>query len=160
MFRNNGDLTFTEISSICGLDHTRQGRSLVNLDYDNDGDQDIVIFNKGERISLFRNDLSGPGAHWLRVFLDTSARADLAPNGLGARVIVSVVGAAGAIEQLRYIHAGGSYLATSEPSAHFGLGSATFVSELRVEWPNSELTVLRDLATDQVITVEPARQMP
>ena len=44
-----------------GLRHRLQGRALITLDYDEDGDRDIVIFNFDARPSLFRNDLGGPG---------------------------------------------------------------------------------------------------
>ena len=36
-----------------------------DFDYDNDGDQDLAIFTKDERIRLFRNDLASPDRHCL-----------------------------------------------------------------------------------------------
>ena len=60
----------------------------MHFDYHNDGDQDLAIFTKDERIRLFRNDLAAPDRHWLGVLLDTRTRPDLAPDCIGARVIV------------------------------------------------------------------------
>ena len=154
LFHNDGDLTFTEVAAAWGLHHTGQGRGLVHFDYDNDGDQDLAIFTKDQRILLYRNDLAAPKRHWLRVLLDTSARPDLAPDGIGARVIVRTAAPA-AGHQVRYLYSGGSYLTSSELSAHFGLGPAARVAELRVEWPDGSLTLLHDLPADQTITIVP-----
>ena len=69
-------LTFADVAEQAGLVHREQGRGLVHLDYDNDGDQDLVIFNNGGLPTLVRNELN-PGSdgsdgseRWLRVFLD------------------------------------------------------------------------------------------
>ena len=154
LFHNDGDLTFTEVAAAWGLHHTGQGRGLAHFDYDNDGDQDLAIFTKDQRILLYRNDLAAPDRHWLRVLLDTRSRPDLAPDGIGARVIVRTAAPA-AGKQVRYLYSGGSYLTSSELSAHFGLGPASRVAELRVEWPDGSLTLLHDLPADRIITIPP-----
>ena len=68
---------------------------MVHLDYDNDGDQDIVIFNNEGRPALLRNNAIHPGrpaaGGWLRVFLDTSGDPAAAPSGFGARVVVTAL---------------------------------------------------------------------
>jgi hypothetical protein len=56
---------------------------------------------------------------------------------------------------VRYLYSGGSYLTSSELSAHFGLGPAARVAELRVEWPDGSLTLLHDLPADRTITIAP-----
>ena len=140
-----------------GLRHRLQGRALITLDYDEDGDRDIVIFNFDARPSLFRNDVGGPDgpsgsgdAGWLRVFLDPPRGSGLAPHGWGA--VVSVV--AGGLTQRAAIGAGG-FFGASELSAHFGLGVAASVDELIVDWPDGSRTVLRDVAPNQTLTVRP-----
>jgi len=132
-----------------GLVHQDRGRGLVNLDYDNDGDQDIVIFTFNGPLALFRNELAGPGTSWLRVFLDTSGVPGLAPNGFGARVIATT----GGTTRTRLVHGGSSYLGVSELSAHFGLAEATVVDELRVEWPNGDVEEWRDPPIRRYITL-------
>ena len=62
----------------------------MTLDHDADGDQDILIFNNEGGMSLFCNDLAGPGRNWLRIFLDTGTTPGLAPNGYGSLVTVSI----------------------------------------------------------------------
>lgn len=145
-----------DVASI-GLRHRLQGRALITLDYDSDGDRDIVIFNYNARPSLFRNDLGGPNGpssatdtRWLRVFLDTSQTPVLAPNGWGATVTVT----AGGYSQHAVIGAGG-FFGASELSAHFGLGEADRAEKLIVNWPDGRSTVLRDVPANQTLTVLP-----
>lgn len=146
-----------------GLRHRLQGRALITLDYDADGDRDIVIFNAGARPSLFRNDLGGAGgpsgvrgpsgvgdAGWLRVFLEPPRGSGLAPHGWGAVVTVT----AGGRTQAAAIGAGG-FFGASELSAHFGLGAAATVDELAVDWPDGARTVLRGVAANRTLTVRP-----
>ena len=151
IFLSRGDLSFQRAAQQVGLVHRKQGRGLVNFDYDNDGDQDILIFNHAGRMSLFRNDLPRTAGNWFRLFLDTSGHSLLAPNGFGTRVSVLV----NEKRQYRYIHGGSTYLGVAELSAHFGLGSAEMVDELRIEWADGRVTHIRGLPANQTITVRP-----
>jgi hypothetical protein len=150
LWRNNGNETFTEMAVASGINYTLPGRACVNLDIDNDGDQDMALFANNDAFRLYRNDLTpGPTTHWLRVFLDTGARPGLAPHGLGARISVEI----GGVKQYRWIDQAINFLSTGELSAHFGLGTATTVDVLRVEWPDGTATELTNVAVDQTLTV-------
>lgn len=152
---NQGDNHFSEVARAVGLIHRQSGRGLLNFDYDNDGDQDIVITSNNEKLALFRNDLSGPATNWLRVFLDTSHTANLAPNGIGARVQIRVGNAL-------YVHAitaCANYLSQSELSAHFGLGSATLVDEVRVEWSDGQVTSVTNVPANQTLTLSASAKL-
>ncbi len=151
VFLNDGAGAFTEEAVARGLVHTGYGRGIANFDADSDGDQDILIFANGEEPSLFRNDLSGPDVHWLRILFDTSSDASLAPDGFGVCVFVD----AGGVVQQRQVDGGCNYLSVSGLSAHFGLGESEDVDEVRIVWPSGRLTTLRGVAADQVLVVEP-----
>ena len=156
VFRNltavSSELTFADVAEQAGLVHRGQGRGVVHLDYDNDGDQDLVIFNNGGLPTLVRNEFA-PGAdgsgRWLRVFLDTAARADLAPDGFGSLVAVR----AGDLRQVRYVGAAAGYLGPSELSAHFGLGTAPVVDELQVHWADGSTSTYHQVPTNRTLTV-------
>ena len=50
---------------------------------------------------------------------------------------------------------------TGDPRAHFGLGDATVVETVRIEWPSGIVQELKDVAPNQILTVtEPARLIP
>ena len=150
LFRNLGNEEgvplFVEVADAAGLRHTRQGRGLVHLDYDRDGDQDILIFNHGDGPSLFRNDRTV--GHWLRISLDTSATPALAPHGWGARVRVTT----GLGLQVRVVGTGG-YFATSELTLHFGLGDWAGPASVEVAWPDGTATELSAVDVDQALAI-------
>lgn len=158
LFQNLGDGEFAETAQQSGADDSGQGRGVILFDYDNDGDLDIFITNAyeygadGETRSpaapvLLRND-SANGNRWLQAAL--KGETPLHSHGIGARIHVS----AGGITQMREIHASTNY-AAQEPGtiAHFGLGKAETVDEIRVEWLNGEISVLRDIPANRRIEI-------
>ena len=148
LFRNNGDMTFTRSS----LPKTCEGRSLMTLDYDRDGDMDMVITCWNAAVKLWRNDVTGPSSNWLEIFLDTSGVGALAPDGIGSRLTA----ATGVVSQYFTISRGATYLGQSQLVAHFGLGSASDVDQLTIEWTNGTTTVLNDVPANQIITASPS----
>lgn len=162
MFENDGTAHFTDIALSCGFTHQSDGRGMLNLDYDRDGRQDLIVFTNGAyrapafpptvtdgMLRVYRNVTSGPDRHWLTVHLDTTANPDLAPDGFGAHVFVKT-----ATKELRgVIHGGSNYVSMSELSAHFGLGADTVVQSLRVRWPNGRSTFLSSVPVDQILTI-------
>ena len=146
--RNPNFPTFTEIAATSGFDHADEGRSLAYLDADNDGDLDVIVSTNAGSPVFYLNETPDIG-NWLRIKLDTSTNAALAPNGFGTRVIATV----GVNSLYRYMSGSPSYLSTSELSVHFGLGNATTVAELRVEWAKGYVTVLTDVAANQHLTI-------
>jgi hypothetical protein len=155
LFMNNGDNTFDEMAVQVGLSHFGQGRGFVNFDYDNDGDQDVVIFANDGPIAMYRSNLVNGDSdrNWFRLFLDTSEVPELAPHGWGARVYVTATIGGEEMQQFRYMSWGSNFESSSELSVHFGLGDATTISELRIEWTNADETVLNDLAANQTMTI-------
>ena len=151
LWLNDGDgSSFTEAAVSSGLNFTGEGRGMMRLDYDNDGDQDLLIAPFFDVSRLFQNEITGTGTRWLRVFLDTMRNEQLPAHGYGAIVSVTVGGAT----RWRQMWGGDHFLGGSEMSAHFGLGPATVVDTLTVEWPNGEVTTLNNVPTNQTLTVE------
>lgn len=146
---SGGIPSFADVTTQAHIDADENGRGLANFDYDNDGDQDIIIFNSVGPPSLYRNDLSGDSINWLRVFLDTTGTSDIAPNGIGSVVRIHV----GADWRMGRIDGGSNYLSQSELSAHFGLGAETIVDEIRVEWTDGSVTSLFDVTANQTLTI-------
>ncbi len=153
LWMNNGNNTYAESAIASGMQDLGKGRAMLRFDYDDDGDQDVVIIQNNQPLNLYRNDLNlgASDTHWLRVFLDTSGTG-MAPDGFGAKVYATT----GATTRMRSIDGGTSYVGTSELSAHFGLGGATVVDELRVDWPDGTMTMISGVAAAQTITVAAA----
>ncbi len=59
-FHNEGDGTFTDVSSASGISElSTTSMGTIALDYDNDGDSDIVVVNDLDRNLLWENDGTG-----------------------------------------------------------------------------------------------------
>jgi len=140
-FVNDGTGVFTEHAADLGLVDTGQGRGVVAFDYDRDGDLDLFVTNNQGPARLLRND-GGNAQHFLVLQL---AGPGANSAGVGARVALRT----GATTQLRELHAGSNFESQDPTEAHFGLGAATTVDELRIEWPNGATTVATGVAADQ-----------
>ena len=137
MFQNDGAANFVDIASVCGMSDAGQGRGVVHGDFDGDGDQEIVLIQGREKHVYYRNDLSGSDINAITLDFDTSAVANLAPNGFGTRVELS--SASGS--QLRYMDGGTNYLSTSELNVHFGIGGDES-ADITIKWANGDVTNL------------------
>jgi hypothetical protein len=140
LFRNNGDGTFTDVGYVDQADRIEDGRGVSIVDYDHDGQLDVILRNYHQPAQVLHN-IGGPD-HWLEVKL-TGTRSNR--DAVGARVTVTTDGQ----RQIREVHAGSAYLSGSSLVQHFGLGPQTHVDSIHVRWPSGEETTLLDVAVDQ-----------
>ena len=68
---------------------------------------------------------------------------------IGARVTVTTRD----IEQVDEVRAGGSYLSTSDPRLHFGLGSAASFDRIEVLWPSGLLEQFPSGPGDRIVSL-------
>ncbi len=154
LFLANGDGTFRERAVEAGIDDRGEGRGVVCFDYDRDGDIDVFIANNGRTFGsaaaqparLYRNDTGN-----LRHYLQVKLRGRF-PNSeaIGARVYVT----AGGFTQMRELRAGSNYVSQDPAVAHFGLGDAKIIDELRVVWPDQTSQRQSALAADAFLVIE------
>lgn len=128
------------------------GRTVVRLDYDRDGDMDlVVVYNSNGPLKLYRNDT--PPARWLQVRIETSNNDRVPPDGRGARLLAT----AGAATQLRVHDGGHGYGGSSEEIIEFGFGAESVVQTLSIEFPPGYVKTLTNVATNQRLVVQPPK---
>jgi hypothetical protein len=71
-------------------------------------------------------------------------------DGIGTRLEL----VAGGRTQIAQRVAGSGYLSQDDGRIHFGIGSATSVDKLTVEWPSGKRQVLENPGIDRVLIVE------
>ena len=100
-------------------------RGMAFGDIDRDGDVDIVVSSLDNRLRLFRNDAPPPQHHWFFVQAITENR-----DALGAQVTLRTESRT----LTDYVLPGSSYLSSSDPIMHFGLGTTDEIQVIEVHW--------------------------
>ena len=116
------------------------GRGLAAADAGNDGRMEIAINTIGGRLVLLRP--LGASGHWLDVKL-----ARFSPGAVVTALLP------GGRRLVGTVSAGSSYLSSEDPRVHLGLGSATRVSRLTVQYPYGGETVLTDVRADRIVEI-------
>jgi hypothetical protein len=162
LFHNNGDGTFSQVHASPGDDggYPAAYGAVSWVDYDNDGFLDLFVGGLHGDVNtqapgynlLYHNN--GNSNAWLEVKL-VGTVANRSAIGAKVRAYATIGGKA--FWQLREIQDGGSY--NCPPLvAHFGLGNATNVDTLRIEWPSHQVQEIHNVAPRQIVTLtEPPR---
>ncbi|MBE2212888.1 MAG: CRTAC1 family protein [Opitutaceae bacterium] len=135
MFRNDGGRRFQDVTTAGGFGQLQKGHGIAFGDLDNDGDQDIYSAVGGAvEADHYPNQLfanPGSGGRWLKLTLEGVRTNRLA---LGARV--RVIAVEDGVERVihRTVGSGASF-GSSTFRLEIGLGAATAVRRVEVDWP-------------------------
>jgi enediyne biosynthesis protein E4 len=157
LFRNLEGSKFQEVppASGSGLADVITARGAAFGDLFNDGHVDVVINNIDSTPSLLRNVVEN-GNHWLALKLVGGPKSPR--DATGAKVLLT----AGGARQRADVLSGGSYGSNSDPRVHFGLGAATRVDRVEIDWPSGLKQTVAVPHLDQILLVEegkPARTL-
>jgi len=140
--RNDGRGGFDDISGALGLDRDVDGRTFSVLDFDHDGDPDILYFSPRStpQLRLFRNDYGPRGATLSvrllgapdRPFESAAGRLVSSRDAVGARVTVET----DQLRRTKVVNANSGFLSQHSRELLFGLGASRQVNRLTVEWPS------------------------
>ncbi len=163
LYRNTGRGFFEDASREAGFDHTRYvqwGTGLV--DFDNDGDIDVLVMNMNEPPSLLRNEYINSTSrgvnNWLKLKL-IGTKYWLKLKLIGTKSNRSAIGArvrlrTGAHLQAQEISSQSSYYSHNDPRLHFGLGANTKADQIDIRWPSGAIEVIKDIAANQIVTIK------
>jgi len=148
IFKNNGNLTFSNMQQAWGINSPSNSNGAAYADLDNDGDLDLVINNINLPAFVYENN-AGKKAdnHYLQIKLQGDG---LNTNGIGAKVTLFSKGKQQYIEQ---IPARG-YQSSVSPILHFGLGKDDVIDSLSVIWLSGKAQYLTNLQGNRLITLK------
>ncbi|MBM3979581.1 MAG: CRTAC1 family protein, partial [Planctomycetes bacterium] len=154
LVRNTGGGNFVDVSAknraFCGTPNVARGLAVGDLD--GDGALDMVLTTVGARARVFRNVARNRG-HWLIL---RAYDPRLKRDAYGAEVVVTT----STRRVLRVINPGDSYLCSSDPRAHFGLGDAERFEAVHVLWPDGLSETFPGGAADRAFTLERGTGVP
>jgi hypothetical protein len=145
IFKNNGDLTFTNVTESWGDEVPSLSNGAAYADLDNDGDMDLVVSNINDYAFIYKNNSNkiNPN-HFLKIKFDGTG---LNKGGIGAKVEIKCKDQTYTQE---FMPSRG-YMSSMNHELVFGLGKAVIVDELKVTWPDLREQVLAAFAADQTI---------
>jgi hypothetical protein len=145
--RNNGDLTFTNMSTEWGLDIPSFSNGTAYGDLDNDGDLDLIVNNVNQPCFAYQNKTNEKtGNHYLKVKLKGKGH-----NTFGIGSVVNVY-YNDQIHKQELISSRG-FQSSVNHILNFGLGNVTEVDSVEVIWPGRERQVAESIGADQLITL-------
>jgi hypothetical protein len=146
LYQNLGNGKFKDVSAFAGpgFQTPRPARGLAVGDLDGDGRPDIILVNMNSTPSLLKK--TGGANHYVNVSL---AGTKSNRSAIGARVTVH----AGSRKMIDEVMSGGSYYSQNAFTLHFGLGEASRVSDIEIQWPSGIKQNTGPVTADQTIQV-------
>ncbi len=148
LYKNNGDLTFTDKSLDWGFKDLNFSNGAAYADLDNDGDLDLIINNQNAAASIHRNNSRElyPEMNYLQLSL-TGAQKN--SKGNGAKVTFYADGSTQYIEKIP----SRGFQSSVTDRIHIGLGSLNVVDSIKITWLSGITTTLREVKANQIVKV-------
>jgi len=149
LFHHGDDGRLHDVSDIAGPVFQKYfaARGLAAGDFDNDGALDVLIGINGAAPLLLKNN-AARGNNWLGLKLEgrTCNR-----DAVGAKITWT----AGGRRRSRLKTNGGSYLSSHDPREVLGIGRATGVDELEIQWPapSKQVDKFRNLSPNRYLRI-------
>ncbi len=152
VFQGSQDLMFKDMSEDWITKDTLISGATAMGDLDNDGDLDLVTNNINQPASLYINKAAKKGNYLKLKFQFTPKNT----FGIGTKVYSYQNGGL----QFKELYPTRGFQASSEPMIHFGYGMLQKVDSIRIIWPDKTYQILKDVATNQTLTIQPKDTKP
>jgi hypothetical protein len=148
LLQNDGKGRFENANKTSGsyFQKKHSGRGGAVLDFDNDGDLDIIVSHvePGSPATLLENRTNNQN-HWVGLQLKASDGVSLA----GTKAILTY----GDKQQIRIYQPSTGYLSYSDPRLHVRLGAEPQIKEIKIEWTDGTTQILKNVKSDRYISV-------
>jgi enediyne biosynthesis protein E4 len=147
IFRNQGNLSFKDVSSNAGASFqapaAHRGAAFGDLNNDGKIDAVVTVLNGPPEIWMNRSNNRN---HWIILNL-VGVKSNR--DGLGTKVkLTTSLGS-----QYNVATTAVGYNSSSDKRIHFGLGTAPVVDAIELTWPSGVRQVLKNVKADQILTV-------
>ncbi|MCI1266015.1 MAG: FG-GAP-like repeat-containing protein [Saprospiraceae bacterium] len=153
LFLNNGNGSFTRVGNTAPATDLDWSYGCAFGDYDNDGFEDLAVatcrYNSVDRPDLlYHND--GNSNNWITIKLVGTTTNK---SAIGTKIRVKAIINGNPVWQMRELSAQTSYCGQNDLRPHFGLGNATNIDSIKVEWLNGIVEYYTNITTNRFITI-------
>ena len=164
---SQGQNMFEDASVELGLNEATESVEVLDFDYDNDGDMDLIVTNGDGSVLFYENKLlnfddTETTLNWLKIKLEGTASNR---DAIGTTLTITTTNGT-----LKRYYNGVGFLSQSLQGVHFGLDDAIQISELEILWPSGLVETYNDIdsnitikATEgsgiEVLNIEPSQKI-
>lgn len=144
---NAGGMTYVDVGPAAGASFQIPAihRGAAFGDLNNDGKMDAVVTAINDRPEIFLNRTANNN-HWIMLrLIGTKSNRD----GIGAKVRITTASGA----QYNHVTTAVGYSSSSDKRLHFGLGSATSIQKIEINWPSGIRQSVTNVKADQILTI-------
>jgi len=159
MFKNNGDLTFTDSAMDWGLKtQAFNSNGAAYADLDNDGDLDLILNNMEDKAAVYKNNASKQ---------NNALTLTVTNNGKIAYGATATL-KDGVNQQVSQITNTRGFQSVSDHRIHFGVGNKSKIDSILITWPNTKKSWHTNLSVntnhqiryEDITSVNPANKKP
>jgi len=157
LFLNDGMNGFINVSKISGVNDSLVNRGTGLLDFDHDGDLDIAsglikmsrgdFANLDQKIKLYENEQEGDN-NFIGFKLIGSTGVNT--SCIGCRVTFEI----GDKKHIREVDGGSGHSSQSSKILYFGVGKQKKIENVKIQWSNGEVLILKKIKVNRVYTVQ------
>jgi hypothetical protein len=146
LYLNDGTADFVAVTGEEFVTDAHISAGVAWADIDADGDLDLYVANWGggdQDNVMYQNQAQGT---WLKLSLSGSASNRMA---VGARVSITTRLDGQPNRQVRWLGTTTGYASQNELILHFGLGGATTIEKLSIDWPSGRRDTFENVSANQ-----------
>jgi len=146
LYKNNGDLTFTDVSEAWGFDELFNSNGAVYSDLDNDGDLDLVINNVDTNASIYRNNTTAKNNFIQFVIKGYKMNS----TGIGTKITLHYNGK----QQTAEVMPTRGFQSAVSGKLHFGLGPVTMIDKVEIRRPDQNKMTIDSVEANQTVRID------
>src|SRR5258706_969651 len=147
-YSNNGNLSFTNMSSQWGLDFAGFSNGAAYADLDNDGDLDLVVNNINDTALVYKNNSEHKGGNnFIAMNFIGYAKNSF---GIGAKIKLK----AGDNTQYYEHYTTRGYESSVDNKMIIGLGKSKQADTIEVTWPDDKMQTLTNIPANQTLAID------
>jgi enediyne biosynthesis protein E4 len=148
VFRNKGNLSFSNESANWGIDEKSVSSGAAYVDLDNDGALDLVVCRNNDPVKIYRNTQQEiEKRNFIKIKLQGDAKNI---SALGAKVIVTTDSGT----QMQEMYPVRGYQSSVDQVLHFGIGSSKNIRQVEVIWSSNRNTIITNPAINSTVVIK------